>query len=79
MKKILTNELLRCEQFIKVSMPNKDELTTEQVKNVSIVNKEGFKVGHLVEADEDYIYGVVYSASSLFEDPTPTSFEIIVV
>lgn len=78
MKKIVTNELTSYESFINVSMPNKDGLTTEQVNNISIVNEKGFKVGHLLEADDDYIYGVIYSASNLFKDPIPASFEIIV-
>lgn len=74
---MITNELICDEEFVQVSMPNTVGLTTEQVLNKPILDEKRRKIGHLTEADEDFIYGVVYSPSSLYKDPSPASVEIV--
>lgn len=74
---MITKTPICSEVYVSVSIPNKDRLTTGQVKNKPILDENRKQIGHLVEADEDYIYGVVYKSGMLFKkDQTPVSFEI---
>ena len=76
MGKIKIDDLCCDEQFINIINPNRWGLTTEQVTNKPITNEKGKVIGKLVEADEDYIYGIVYNAAELYKDPTPVSVEV---
>ena len=57
------------EEFINIQINNSFRLTTEQVKNIPLLDHRNKPynrvVGCLLEADEDYIYGIMYSASDL--------------
>ena len=56
------------EPFIHVYMENSENLSTDQVAGKSILNEKGSKIGRLIEADEDFIYGIVHRGSELFKD-----------
>lgn len=71
-----TNELYCNEDFVNVTMPNTYLLTTEQVINKPIRNENGVQIGKLTDADEDFIYGIVYNVSNLYKDPTSATVEI---
>ena len=49
-------------------MENSENLSTDQVAGKSILNEKGSKIGRLIEADEDFIYGIVHYGSELFKD-----------
>ena len=54
------------EEFISIKINNSFGLITEQVRDMPLLSKPYNRiVGCLVEADEDYIYGIMYSASDL--------------
>ena len=78
MGKIKIDDLCCDEQFINIINPNHWGLTTEQVTNKPIINEKDKVIGKLVEADEDYIYGIVYNAAELYKDPTPVSVEVCI-
>lgn len=67
------------EEFINVAMNNIYHLTTEQVENKSIKDENGVTIGRLTDADEDLIYGIVFSISSIYKDTTPASYSIEIV
>ena len=74
------DELHCCEAFVNVAMNNDLNLTTEQVENVPIYNEERKVIGKLTDADEDNIYGIVYSVRNLYPDNRENktiSFEIL--
>ena len=56
------------EPFIHVCIENLVNLSTDQVAGKSILNEKGSKIGRLIEADEDFIYGIIYRGSELFKD-----------
>ena len=56
------------EPFIHVCMENSENLSTDQVADKLILNEKGSKIGRLIEADEDFIYGIVHHGSELFRD-----------
>ena len=61
-------------------MNNDLNLTTEQIENVPIYNEERKVIGKLTDADEDNIYGIVYSVRNLYPDNRENktiSFEIL--
>lgn len=62
------DELHCCEVFVNVAMNNDLNLTTEQIENVPIYNEERKVIGKLTDADEDNIYGIVYSVRNLYPD-----------
>lgn len=74
--KIETNELCCSEEFVNVMMPNRYKLTTDRVANKPINNEKGIQIGKLMNADEDYIYGIVYLISELFKDSKTATCEI---
>lgn len=69
---IVRDEIWCTEEFINIKFNNHYGLKTEQVKNVPLVDKRDGAysrvVGHLIEADEEYIYGYMYSLSDLYDD-----------
>lgn len=69
---ISRDEIWCPEEFINIKFNNCHGLTTEQVKNEPLLDKRNEPysriVGHLIEADEDYIYGIMYSPSDLYDD-----------
>lgn len=65
------------EEFLNVKMNNIDHLTTEQVDGKPIKDKTGRRIGTLTDADEDFIYGVIYDGFPLYEEPETISFEIV--
>lgn len=67
------------EEFINVAMNNTEHLTTEQVENKPIKDENGVTIGRLTDADEDLIYGIVFSVSSIYKDATPASCSIEIV
>lgn len=74
------DELHYCEAFVNVAMNNDLNLTTEQIENVPIYNEERKVIGKLTDADEDNIYGIVYSVRNLYPDNRENktiSFEIL--
>lgn len=60
-------------------MNNTEHLTTEQVKDKPIRDENGVTIGRLTGADEDLIYGIVFSVSSIYKDATPASCSIEIV
>lgn len=74
------DELHCYEAFVNVTMNNDLNLTTEQIENVPIYNEERKVIGKLTDADEDNIYGIVYSVRNLYPDDRENktiSFEIL--
>lgn len=69
---IYKDEIWCAEEFINIKINNSFNLTTEQVKNEPLLDKRNEPysrvVGHLIEADEEYIYGIMYSPSDLYDD-----------
>ena len=45
-----------------------ENLSTDQVADKSILNEKGSKIGQLIDADEDFIYGIIHRGSELFKD-----------
>ena len=64
------------EEFINVVMENIDHLMTEQVENKPIKDENGVTIGRLTGADEDLIYGMVFSVPSICKDVTTASYSI---
>lgn len=66
------DEIWCAEEFINIKINNAFGLTTEQVKNRPLLDKRNEPysrvIGHLIEADEDYIYGIVYSLADLYDE-----------
>lgn len=78
--KCMLDELHCCEAFVNVVTNNFWNLTTEQIENVPIYNEERKVIGKLTDADEDNIYGIVYSVRNLYPDDRENktiSFEIL--
>lgn len=69
---ISRDEIWCAEEFINIKINNFYGLTTEQVKNEPLLdeinNPYRRVVGHLIEADEEYIYGIMYSPSDLYDN-----------
>ena len=67
--KIKNEDICCAEQFINITIENKGGFTTEEVHNRPIVadNGTGKVIGMLLEADEDNLYGYVYSLSSIYD------------
>ena len=73
-----TNDINIIEKFVNVSIPNNYHLSTEQVKDKPIRNDKGIQIGKLTDADQDYIYGIVYSVASLYDYQSPKTVEICI-
>lgn len=67
--KIKNEDICCAEQFINITIENKGGFTTEEVHNRPIVANigTGKVIGILLEADEDNLYGYVYSLSSIYD------------
>lgn len=76
---MIVDDIWCTEEFINVAMDNIDHLTTEQVENKPIKDENGVTIGRLTGADEDLIYGIVFSVSSIYKDSTPASCSIEIV
>lgn len=65
------------DDFVKISVKNYWNFTTEDIENVPI-QMGGRPVGHFVEADEDNIYGYGYinHMMEVFGEEKLVSFEI---
>lgn len=76
---MIIDDIWCTEGFVNVAMNNTDHLTTEQVENKPIKDENGVIIGRLTDADEDLIYGIVFSISSIYKDTTiaTCSFEIV--
>ena len=65
------NEIWCTEEFINIKFNNCYGLTTEQVENEPLLDKRNKPysrcVGHVIEADEEYIYGIMYRPSDLYD------------
>lgn len=59
-------------EFIKIKIANSFGLTTEQVQNEPLLDRRhepySMVIGFLTEADEDYVYGIVYNPKDLFDE-----------
>lgn len=77
--KMIVDDIWCTEEFINVAMNNTEHLTTEQVKDKPIRDENGVTIGRLTGADEDLIYGIVFSVSSIYKDATPASCSIEIV
>ena len=73
-----TNDINIIEKFVNISIPNNYHLSTEQVKDKPIRNDKGIQIGKLTDADEDYIYGLIYSVASLYGYQSPKTVEICI-
>lgn len=76
---MIIDDIWCTEEFINVAMNNTEHLTTEQVENKPIKDENGVTIGRLTGADEDLIYGIVFSVSSIYKDATPASCSIEIV
>ena len=61
------DDLWCSEQFINITLNNKGNFTTEEVHNRPLVTKGGKVVGMLLEADEEHLYGYLYSLSEIYD------------
>lgn len=78
--KCMLDELHCCEAFVNVVTNNFWNVTTEQIENVPILNEERKVIGKLTDADENHIYGIVYSVRNLYPNDRENktiSFEIV--
>lgn len=78
--KCMLDELYCCEAFVNVVTNNFWNVTTEQIENVPILNEERKVIGKLTDADENNIYGIVYSVRNLYPNDRENktiSFEIV--
>lgn len=71
---MITKTPICSEVYVSVSIPNKDRLTTDQVKNRPILDENRNQIGKLIEADDLYIYGVIYKSAMLFKKRSNASF-----
>ena len=55
------------EKFINITIKNKQNVTTDDIKNRPIINENGRVIGMLLEADDEHIYGYVYSLSEIYK------------
>lgn len=66
------NDIWCSEEFVRIKINNSFGLTTEQVKNEPLMDRRNKPysriVGHLLEADKEYIYGIMYNPADLFDD-----------
>ena len=66
------DEIWCTEEFVNIKFNNYYGLTTEQVQNEPLLDRRNKPysriVGHLIEADEEFIYGIMYSPSDLYDD-----------
>lgn len=69
------NEITIYESFLNVKFYNQYNLTSEQVEHRPILNQDEKVIGMMIEADEEYIYGIVYHASEIYENEK-TGFSI---
>lgn len=69
---ISRDEIWCAEEFVNVKINNTYGLTTEQVENKPLLDRRSKPysrvVGHLIEADEEYIYGIMYSPADLYDN-----------
>ena len=66
------DEIRFTEEFINIKINNSFGLTTEQVKDEPLLDRRNEPysrvIGHLTEADENYIYGIVYNPKDLYDE-----------
>ena len=66
------------EDFIDVKFDNNFNINESELINKLILNEKGRKIGYITDADEESIYGIIFSAYNIFEDKKETfSIEII--
>lgn len=65
--------------FVNIAINNIDHLTTKEIKGKPIKDEKGVVIGKLTGADENLIYGIVFSVSSIYKDATPASCSIEIV
>ena len=63
------------EEFVNITAENPFHLTTEQVKHMPIV-KNNIPIGHLIEADEDCLYGIIYNLYVFYKDDIECNFSV---
>lgn len=72
------DEIYLNENFINVKFNNNFNINESELINKPIINEEGRKIGYITDADEEYVYGIVFSAYYIFEDKKEAfSMEII--
>ena len=66
------------EDFIDVKFDNNFNINESELINKPILNEKGRKIGYITDADEEFVYGIIFSAYNIFEDKKETfSFEVI--
>lgn len=66
------------EDFIDVKFDNNFNVNESELINKPILNEKGRKIGYITDADEEFVYGIIFSAYNIFEDKKETfSIEII--
>lgn len=68
------DEIYINEDFINVKFNNNFNINEPELINKPIINEEGRKIGYITDADEEYVYGIVFSAYNIFEDKKETFF-----
>lgn len=76
---MIVDDIWCTEEFVNIAMNNTEHLSTEQVENKPIRDENGVTIGRLTDADEDLIYGIVFSISSIYKDTTPASCSIEII
>ena len=64
--KINSEDIWCSDKFINVTLVNTNNLTTDEVHRRPLINEDGKIIGVLLEADEEHLYGYVYSLNSLY-------------
>ena len=64
--KISSEDIWCSDNFINVTLVNTNNLTTDEVHRRPLINEDGKIIGVLLEADEEHLYGYVYSLNSLY-------------
>lgn len=72
--KYAIDEIYVSQNYIHIRFDNNFNISESELINKPILNEKGRKIGYITEADEEFIYGIVFSACSIFEDKKETFF-----
>ncbi len=73
---MIIDDIWCTKSFVNVAMNNINHLTTKEVKGKPIKDEKGVVIGRLTDADDELIYGIVFSIYSIYKDITPASCSI---
>ena len=72
--KYAIDEIYVSNNSIHIRFDNNFNINESELINKPILNEKGRKIGYITDVDEEYVYGIVFSAYSIFEDKKETFF-----